>query len=250
LLALVVLSLGARSRLAFQDTHDWARSARAGEEEVERARAAVARAEPGPGPVLFAGFPRGRFEANCFTFGVADRFRAPFPVSPRPVWPWRNFSVDEEARARSPLFAPRADGSVWPLDDVSPLPPLALRTDAGEAVARVLLDERAIHANEDRSPRYRVSGRPVRGSRACLAELGCGRSHETQRRRLSQRSLMQFLDATNGAVSVSDARQAADLRAERAFLELRAFDSTARQVAASRWIEVGWPREPSLLSGR
>lgn len=250
--ALAVSVLGTRAGLAWTDTHDWARAARAGEAEITRARAALAGAEASPRPVLFTSFPISRFEAYCLGFGLAQRFRAPFPATPRPVWPWRLFSARDAARERAPLVAPRADGSIWPLDDASGAPVLELRTPEGAAVERLALDERALFAAEDRSPRLAVRGPAGARLEGVLhTELGYEPVPlgELAADGTVMLSLMRLLASTNGTVSAGEVlQQAADLRAERAYIELRALDASSRPLAASRWIEVSWPPELLALS--
>lgn len=250
--AVAVACLGARAVLAWSDTHDWARSARAGEQEVARARAALAGARPGPEPVLSASFPANSSGAYCLGFGLAARFRAPFPEAPRPVWPWRLAGMPQAERARAPLVAMRADGAIWPLDDPSGVAELRLRTLEGGAVERIALDERVFVAGEDRSPRFTLQGPQGARLEAVLYSeigyepfaLGTFAADGT-----AEFSLRELLSTSNGTFSGGGAlQQAADLRAERAYLELRALAQDAQPLAAARWIELVWSPELLALS--
>ncbi|NOT30225.1 MAG: hypothetical protein HOP15_07240 [Planctomycetes bacterium] len=245
--ALVLALLGARLALALEDTHDWAGSARYGEEAVARARASVAAAEPAASPVLFTDFESGHDGAYCLGFGLAARFRAPFPASPRPVWPWRPvFSVP--GRERSALVEARADGSLWPLDDPLPVVPLAVLGAGETPLVRVVLDERVLLAAEDRSPRLTLRGAPAGAALEGLliSELGyeplpLGAFDGTGAVTVS---LMQLLARSNAVAAGGQIlAHAADLGARRAYLELRALGPDGEPLAGSRWIELTWSAE-------
>ncbi len=253
---LVALALMGRFVLAWRDTHEWAHSARVGEEHVSAARAAVAGASPGSAPVLFAGFPRSVGGAYCLGFGEAERFRAPFPASRRPVWPWRPM-FGWQSSARQPSIAVRGDGSLWPLDDASRLPRLTLGLEGGAEVGTLFLDERALRAEDDRSTRLVIVGAPGAPLELVLhTEVGyepaaAGALDAEGRGTLS---LMQLLDlsVTDGGKSpIANLAQAlahaSDLGATRAFIELRVLGPDGRRgevLAASRWIELRW--DPAL----
>jgi hypothetical protein len=247
-IALVTALLGFRGVRAWQDAHTWSRAGVAGEAAVTRARAVVAPAEPGTAPVFFADFPVIQDGAYCLGFGLAARFRPPFPASPRPVWPWRLVFVQASARSRSPLVAARADGSLWPLDDAPLVPVLGAETEDGAPLARLVLDERSFFAAEDRSPRLSVSGGSPGATLEGLwiSELGyepvlLGVLDESGALELS---LMQLLLRGNGVVVSAEVLfQAADLGATRAYLELRAVAPSGEVRAASRWIELVWAAE-------
>jgi hypothetical protein len=249
---LALLYLGGRGALAWNDTHDWARSARTGEREIARVRAALAGARPGPEPVLFASFPNSRSGAYCLGFGLAARFRAPFPETPRPVWPWRLAGVPRIERERAPLVPARADGSIWPLDDPSGVAELALRTPPGEAVERIDVDERVFVVGEDRSPRLALQGPAGARFEAVLAsEIGYEpfALGNLPADGAVAFSLRELLASSNGTYSGGGLlQQAADLRAGRAYLELRALAPDGRPLAATRWIELVWPPELLALS--
>jgi hypothetical protein len=234
---------------------EWDDAARVGEARVEHARACVAAAEPSARPVLFESFPSTHGGAYCLGFGLAERFRAPFPESPRPVWPWRLWFVADPLRERRPLVAPRADGSLWPLDDPGLVPLLALRDDEGAPLVRLPLDERALLAAEDRSPGLLVEA----GSPGARLELLLITEHGYElvpldaldvagRRRLT---LMEVLTRGSVATAADVLLQAADLGSTRVYLELRAL-AGGEVLAASPWIELAWSPEfaARVLSAR
>ena len=186
--------------------------------------------------------------AYCLSFGVAARFRAPFPAAPRPVWPWRLAFVEQPEREREPLSAPRADGSIRPLDDPLHVPELAVSGEDGRSLARVTVDERSILAAVDRSPRLALAGGPpgARIEGVVFTELGYdpvplgaldgagGLSF----------SAMQLLAQSSGVAAVAQTlAQTADLGGRNAYLELRALGPAGEVVAASRWIELAWPAD-------
>src|SRR5262249_25670762 len=193
---------------------------------------------------------RSAFGAYCLGFGCADRFRAPFPASPRPAWPWRLVFVADRARERVPPVAPRADGSFWPLDDPRTAPELELFVDGAPLAGALTVDERAVLAPEDRSAHLALRATSGAALEALIAtEIGyepvaLGTLDATGAGELT---LMQLLTRANGVATVADVlAQAADLGARDAYLELRACAPGGRVLAATRWIELCWP--PGLLA--
>jgi len=248
-LVLVAL-LALRFHQARADVREWDEAARVGEARVERARASVAAAEPSTRPVLFESFPTTHGGAYCLGFGLAERFRAPFPESPRPVWPWRLWFVADPLRERRPLVAPRPDGSLWPLDDPGLVPVLAVRGDEGAPLVRLTLDERALRAAEDRSPALVVEAGPA-GARLellLITEHGyepvpLDALDAAGGRRLT---LMEVLTRGSVATAADVLLQAADLGSTRVYLELRAL-AAGEVLAASPWIELAWSPEFAAL---
>jgi hypothetical protein len=244
----VLLLSGVRFAQAWRDTRVWARSAAVGEAAVARARGVVAGAAPGVSPVLFGDFPSAHGGAYCLGFGLAARFRAPFPASPRPVWPWRLAFVEDARRRREPPVAARADGSLWPLDDVPVTARLTLLDEEGRALSRLELDERARSAPEDRSPRVVVAGGESGAPLELLiaSEIGyepfpAGVLDDGGRATFSA---MQLLAAANGVASVAQLlAQTADLGGERAYVELRALAPEGAVRASSGWLDLGWTSE-------
>lgn len=249
--ALLVLALLPRLVLAWQDTHDWARSAEQGERVVQQVRAAVRTAEVSERPVFGADFPTSLQGAYCLGFGLSARFRAPFPDSPRPVWPWRLVFVHQPARERAPLVAPRAAGTFWPLDDgLAAVAPL-LVTHTGSSVARVELDERAFQAEVDDSTRLTLAAGPpgARLEALLVTELGYEPFplEPLDGRGTGSLTMMQLLARGNGVAVVAEALlQAADMGATHAWLELRALGSGGEVRAAAPWIRIDW--SPELLA--
>lgn len=248
LTVLVCALLGVRLWAALGDTHAWADSARLGEQAVARARAALAGAEAGAAPVLFRDFESGHAGAYCLGFGVAARFRAPFPATARPVWPWRLAFVPQAERARAALVDARPDGSLWPLDDARSVPEFALLDADGIRLERLSIDERALLAEVDRSPRLRLAGAPggARLEAVLFTELGY-EPFELGPLALDGAgsfSVMQLLTRSNVVATLADLlAQTADLGGTRAYLELRAYGAQGEVRAASRWIELDWPPE-------
>jgi hypothetical protein len=240
------LLLGLYVLPALQDTHEWRRAAEECERQSESARAAVAGLAPGGFPVLFAGFPASIDGAYALSWGVADRFRAPFPEAPRPIWPWRLLFVADPARERAPLVAARAGGFFMPLDDALQVGELALRAQGEEGA--LLVDERCFPLGDDRSTPLELSGAPPGAALefVLFTELGYepvaagafdaeGRAHFT---------LRQALQLTNGVTTALQVlAQAHDLGARRAYIEFRARGADGAVLAAARWRELVWPAD-------
>jgi len=247
--AAIVLGLalcGARVVPAWRDTHEWARAAEFGEERVAAARAAVAGAPPGSGPVLVPGFPVSWEGAYCLGFGLPDRFRAPFPASARPIWPLRPMFLSA-ASERDMLTAPRADGTIWPLDDPRTVPALAVADEDGAPLTALVLDPTALGDPTARVPALVVAGGPARARLELVlyTEDGYepfpgGALDEHGGWRLDARAL---LAASYGIAASAALTHAADLGARSARLELRALDERGKVLAASAWIELSWPED-------
>jgi len=125
-----------------------------------------------------------------------------------------------------------------------------LHTQEQGAVERIALDETVFVAGEDRSPRFVIQGPAgARLEAVFYSEVGyeavpLGTLAPDG---LAAFSLRELLASSNGTFSGGEAlQQAADLRAERAYLELRALAQDSSILAASRWIELVWP--PELLA--
>ncbi len=234
--------VGWRSGEALADTLEWDEAAAVATREAERARSALRGAGASDLPVLASGFPVAWKGAYCLGFGAADRFRAPFDPTPRPVWPLRPlFGFETSARAMAVSL--RADGTLWPFDDPRSVAFLALLDGEGTALDRLGLDERSFLSESDRSPRIHVAGAP-HGARlevVAFTELG----YEPARLAPAEISLMRLLASSNGVASIGETlRQAADVGATRAYLEFRAVGNDGELLAASPWVEVVW--DPAL----
>jgi hypothetical protein len=253
-----VVVCGWRARDAWQDTREWARSAELGESLVATARAAVAARPPSDLPALVPGLPGSSGGAYCLAWGVADRFRAPFPESPRPVWPLRSLFPAAGAASLALALEPDAVGRVFP-DLARPLVPALVPTGAGgglaagEPVTSILLDERVFLGGEDRSPRLALALSEPRGEEKGILELVVYTElgHLSARagffpldgstRELGLRAVLAF---SGGVATVGQAlMQAADVGARNAYLELRVLDRRGELLAAAPWIELRWGAE-------
>jgi len=245
-LAVGFVLVGWRSGRGLADVLEWREAGAIADRVVARTLDAVRSARSADHPVLAAGFPRAWRGAYCLGWGAADRFRAPFEVAPRPVWPLR--AMFPATPERPLAVAARADGTAWPFDDSPVVALLALRDEAGGEPVRLELDERSFQSVPDRSPRLAFG--PFEGALRievvaytelgyASALLGGPGSGET--------SLMRILSAadTSRVATIGDALlQARDVGATRAFLELRAVGAEGALLAASPWIEVAW--DPAL----
>lgn len=249
----VLIGLGAlvcvwRGVGAWRDTREWTEAARVAEVRIELARRLVSAAEPSALPVLFDAFPTSWAGAYCLGFGAADRFRAPFPSTPRAVWPLRPmFGLPESQR--EPIVPVRADGSLWPWTDAVRVPLLRVTGPDGAALTVLELDERVFPARDDRSPAVEIHGRFASASIELVAytELGYEPApwRPTGEEELRRLSLREALACSNGIATIGQTLlQAADVGATRAFLEIRVVGVSGELHAAARWIELVW--EPGL----
>ena len=202
-----------------------------------RARAADERRALG-----YARFPRVHLGAYCMGFGVADRFREPFEVPSRAVWPWRTVSgfPGAERAPRAPL---REDGSLGPEDEPS-VPRVEVVVE-GREERRVVLDGTLLQPDPTLAPQLLLRGAfPDRGLEVLvltpsgyeavgLGALGPGEEHRL--------SLKALLERSNGVHSVGSLLQlAADLGARRAYLELRVVDGSGAMRGVSEPVELVW----------
>lgn len=250
----LALALGHRGVLAWQDTHEWARAGEVAEACVERARARVAGLPAGPEPVLVPGFPVAYEGAYALGFGVADRFRAPFAVSPRPVWPLRSmFGLPGDERR--PAHHMEADGVLDVRTAALGVPALHVSDGAGQTLGALTVDDSVTH-EPDRSPLLVVglgAESALEGSDLAafefllVTEVGLAsvavRAAAGEDLSITLRALFA---TSNGAVTLGEAlTHAIDLGARRALLEVRALDADGGVRAASPWVELRWP--PDLL---
>jgi hypothetical protein len=168
------------------------------------------------------------------------------------VWPWRLAFAHADELRRSPLVAPRGDGSFWPLDELMTVALLEARAE--DSAAGLVLDQRAFRAAEDRSPRLAIRAGPAGAELELVlyTEIGyepypCGRLGADGAAALS---MMQLLELSNGITAAGFLRQAADLGAMGAYLEARALAADGTVLAASRWLPIAWPPELLALSLR
>jgi hypothetical protein len=243
----LLLFAGLRGGLAFSDTHEWAEAGRVAEAACDEARAAVAGDAPSPHPVLFDRFPPLHAGAYCLGFGVADRFRAPFPSTPRPIWPLRPLF---EGTRELAMVAPIEEGLLRPFAGDRRAPPrieveLSERGEDGS----IPLDERVLEEGPDDSPRLGVRGR-FPGALLLVVlytEMGYESAFwsvagEEDYRELSLRELTDLKEGCVGTPA-QVLVQTADLGATRAYLELRAIDAdSGALLAASDWLPLVWER--------
>lgn len=245
--ALALVVLAGRAVAAWRDTHAWSHAAEVSAEAIEAARARVAELPAGDAPALVRDLPTHVGPAYALGFGVSERFAAPFPVAPRPVWPWRLLFLDDPARRREPLCAPRADGLVLPLDEPLRVPALECQVD-GAASGALQLDERIFPRGPDRSPVLLLAGGPPGATLELFVATPVGYevypAGALDAAGEARASLREVFALTNGIALVADTfLQSADLGARRAYLEFRALAPDGSVVAASRWLELGWSAE-------
>ena len=123
---LLLALVGVRGHAAWTDTRDWAWAGDQAEELVEQGRGLVAGLAPSPLPALVPAPPAEGRGCYVLKFGVADRFRAPFPAAPRPVWPWKP-AFELPGQVREPVDVPVAGtgGALrLPVDDPARSVPL------------------------------------------------------------------------------------------------------------------------------
>lgn len=261
----------ARGWAAHADVGRWHAAAQLAAAHEARVRQALEGVAPSDLPVLDATIPRVSADGAAYVaqWGVADRYRAPFEPTPRPVWPWR--PLFEAAQSpRDSVTTPR-DDLRWPPGEahLTAVPLAVDARDAGQPVEAVRLDGRLLaDAEPGAAPELVVWGQVAapRIEFVLFTELGYGTGVWADapaaervdpepgdpdgvvrfRRVLPLRSV--FMAANRHGMPLYHVlRQAADLGAEVAYLELRAVDDargrTDRPVAASRWIRLEWGDE-------
>ncbi|MCZ6596213.1 MAG: hypothetical protein O7B99_01090 [Planctomycetota bacterium] len=263
-LVVVAVVAGWRLRLANEDAAEWTAAAVLAEEHVRRTRDTLADVEPSEHPVFDATLPRTHGGAYCLAWGAADRFRAPFPATPRPVWPWRTI-FDRTESKRAPAMVPR-DQLLWPFGGSrSTVPPILVTIEGADGIDPVPVDER-VALEPDTSPVLEIWGTFSFARRIeflVFTEIGYepgiwrggdleGESARNPRggadrvRRISLRRILLQAEAQTLGEAL---RQAADVGATHAYLQVRAVDDARgelnRPIAASRFIRLEW--EPTLL---
>ena len=268
----LVLVLGAqRAQAARADTHEWMRAGDLAERLVESVSAAVDRNVPTPTeqPVLSTAFPYVLDGAYVFQWGVADRFRAPFPATRAPVWPWRVLfaGVHDERNSVTRVH----DNLRWPFDlslrTVATLPVTVVASAADPTplevvpVTAALLNEPGpLFVCEGQFPGARfevllftdlgyfvgVFGGPMQA--AAIGTVPDGQPELPPFGGvLALRDLMQLEPrgpGSGGPYLYEALRLAADFGSTEAYVELRVVDDARgerhRPVAASRWIHLRW----------
>lgn len=267
LVPLLVLA-GLRGAAAVADAREWGAAGEEAGAVVEEIRAQVAEFAPSERPLLRYGIPRHHGGAYCLAWGVADRFRAPFPATPRPVWPVRPLfdAPPEVGVRRDTVVAPRAR-LVDPFSDQGRGAELLPVSVGGERGFGTLVLDRSIAEEPDATPVLEVwessplppdtlfefvvytelgygagtwhdAGPGVLVPLPGAAELPEGTPGEARVRLVS---LRQVLLAPGPVAGLSwNLLQAADVGAQEALLEVRAVAPDGRLLAASRPLPLSW----------
>ncbi len=250
LLALLPL-VGWRGILAATDTREWAAAGEVAAGAIASVRDKVDSAPPNEHPVLADVFPSHHGGAYCLAWGVADRYRPPFPEAHRPVWPLR--PLFGSAASARPVLLERVRGLVWPLSSsaltVPELPvsvngamSFALRID--ESVASAGGGDQVLELWGDFSGArfefvvYTEMGyEPAAWLTAGAGEPGTTPIGGTETvRRIALGDVLRC----SGFVLLGEALlQVADLGATRAYLEVRVVAGD-EPVAASRFLPLEW----------
>lgn len=259
-LLVVVAEQGYRARL---DTLQWGAAGRLAESYVERVRTQLEEYDPSPLPVWDATPPRVTANGGAYVlhWGVADRFRAPFPSASRPVWPWRPIWGHSPAH-RDPVRVPR-DDLRWGFDDTLrtvPDMPLAL-FDGDQRVEEWELDNRILELEPSPDqPRLRLFGEypTPRIEFVLFTELGHEPAVWAGRRppvavpglpapavEIPLREILMSV-GESGVPLYEALSLAAQFGAVEAYLEVRAVDDARgranRPVSASRLLRLVWTR--------
>ena len=262
---LLVAGLVTRGSAARADVDEWASAGRRAKALVTQTREAMAEDEAGELPALASWFERTHAGAYLFQWGVADRFRPPFELSPRPVWPLRPlFSVADSQRPDR--FVPR-QGLIRPEEHAaSKVPSMPVSVDGLPLLGPLVVGSELVlePGQPDPGPVLELWGALPSAQRiefVLYTELGYepgvwstpsvpepvaeGPFGAGQRRRISLRDILLCADSF---ALFQAAVQAEDLGARHAYLEVRAVDDEEgiahRVLAASAWIEL--ELEPGL----
>jgi hypothetical protein len=210
-------------------------------------------------------------------WGVADRFRAPFPETPRPIWPWRPI-WDGPEMARDSVTTPR-NHLRWEFGEAKRNVPLlpVVRGEANASVEPVTELKLTENLLTEEGPILRIEGSfpGARFEALIFTELGYaiglhggpkqyGPMEALPNREAGEKesqvpapfggliSLRQLLmmrpmgEGTPGVALWEAIALAADLGAREAYLELRASDDGRgkkdRVVGASQWIKLTWDK--------
>ncbi|MEM7306882.1 MAG: hypothetical protein AAF682_09440 [Planctomycetota bacterium] len=255
----VLLAVLVRAEGAFVDAREWADAAALAESHVARAREAVAGVPASEDPVFDSTFPREHGGAYCLAWGAADRFRAPFEASPRPVWPLRVLFAQRTPgeRERRYVYRPH-DHLVWPFGRAQRMVPEIPVTVGGERDFGPLVLDESVATVDAGGAVLEIWGTytgrfeflvytelgyepgtwgPAEGG---VLELDPGGIQSPVRRVTLGDVLRLGTLATLGDALI----QAADTGATRAYLELRVVDDARgiqnRPVAASRMLPLVW----------
>jgi len=226
---------------------------------------------PSDQPVLSATPPRTLGGAYVLQWGIADRFRAPFPATPRPVWPWRPV-FDGPGMTRKSVTSPLRDLR-WAFGRGKRTVPALLVTHGGPDMLGEPLGDLYLSADlfTEPGPLLSCSGEfpGARFEALLFTELGYGiglfggpkqrgEMHAIEEGlvpppfggTISLRELLQLVPegtGTGGTQLWEVLALAADFGARDAYVELRAVDDARgeldRPVGASAWIHLVWGPE-------
>lgn len=257
-----------RATRARSDVERWSTAGLEAAAREAEVRAALVDVGPSERPVLDAVMPRVNADGTAYVaqWGVADRYRPPFEPTARPVWPWRRL-FDAAQSPRRSVTTPRS-GLRWPPGEAQlTVAPIGVDLlDRGAPVERIRLDDRLLaDLPPGAGPELHVFGEfpAPRVEFVLFTELGYGTAvwasmppaeelsdpAGAEAGALRSRRVLPLRDVfmaanRHGMPLYHVLRQAADLGAEVAYLELRAVDDERGQVdrpiAASRWIELNW----------
>lgn len=258
-LSIVVTFVLVRASSAQDNVMNWRRAADAAGAKVAALAASVSGEEARAEPIMATDIPRTLNGAYVLQWGVADRFRAPFPETSRPIWPWRPLFTGGAQDERSAAW-PIADACFRPFDSESKFPLLdATRVSAGTATEREVeletgppfvlsVDESLLLAPGQADPSAKLLLRASADVHAwellLISELGYqvaglpaagGRQLEI--------SLRDALMSAGRVPLWMALAQAADFGADRAYLEFRALDAKRQPIFVSRWIGLTWSPE-------
>ena len=267
---LVLLALvGQRGHAAWVDTHDWARAGDEAEHLVGQARLLVGSLPPSDLPVLVTAPPPAVDGCYLLKFGVPDRFRAPFPVTPRPIWPWgeifptpgqqREAAVEVVNHVRLPLDTGPTLAPVLPLSVRASghAGPAVVVGDGGAVTAELsltpaLVDGLVAGTEDHRSLEYPYLELPAATATGHLEALVISeQGYGTGLRPgavdgpipLGELLALPLGDGSGGQRLLDVISWTADLRATEAWLELRLVSDEGELLAASRWLHLVWDRD-------
>jgi hypothetical protein len=253
-----VPALCALAWFARGDVQTWATAGRDAERWVADRRTELAGIAADTTPALRADAPRLDASGRAYVlhWGVADRFREPFPRTTRELWPWRPlFDGAETARewrrgSEADVLLPERAGAA---------PELEVRLYDGEREeTRLYLDER-LWIEPGRTlappPRIEIHGAgPTWIEAVLVTDLGYQAAPIAAfavppthgRATASLRDVLMAPVGSGGILLWQALAQSADLGATRAFLELRRHtapklaQSGGAPQAISRWIPLEW----------
>ncbi len=245
--------LGARAWTSAGDARLWARAGDQAEAEIRMAREGLELLPPvdpeAPWPAFDPRFARvdGSGGAYVLHWGIADRFRAPFPAAPRVVWPWRSLvpGTDPLPWLRGGAGPPWA-AEAPPADGLPALEVQALGGRVGPGGSLWL--DGGLLEGRGASLVWPAEGEVGRGLEGVLwavlaTEVGHVAAPVSPFPGSGRVELIDVLRA-HGQGSLTEALAlAADFRLTGAWLELRLLDGTGETVALAGPWRLSWDEE-------